>query len=292
MPRGKATPYFLLLPFFLFLLVFWIIPLAGGIQLSLYSDELFGPGEYIGAEHYQSLISDQRYFKAVKNTVVYAAATIIVVLPLALGLAEMLRMSWRRWRPMFTFLLLLPGLTPPAVLALLFLLVFHGREGLLNQLFVIPLGFEPINWLRDPDFILPALVIQAAWRWTGFITFFLLAGMEAIPRTLYEAAALETQNRWRIFRHLTLPLLRLVLLFVAVYLVVDGFSLFSGAYVLLGGSGGTSDAGLLLISYTYQNAFGFGKFGTAAAMSLLIAPFLLGILGLCFLWPRNEVSIQ
>jgi ABC-type sugar transport system permease subunit len=156
------------------------------------------------------------------------------------------------------------------VLALLFLLVFHGREGLLNQLFVEPLGLESVNWLRDPDFILPALVMQGVWRWTGFVTFFFLAGMEAIPKALYEAAHLETNSRWRVFWSVTLPQLRPVVLFSAVYLMVDAFATFSGAYVL--------DAGLLLVSYTYQQAFTFGQFGMAAAMTVSVAPLLLGLL--------------
>jgi ABC-type sugar transport system permease subunit len=283
MVMKARTSYLLLLPFFLFFCVFWVVPLLGGLQMSLYSNEIYGQARFVGLDHYKEILHDPRYGKAIRNTVLYTVCSIGLILPLALALAQWIQMAWARARSALTFMLLLPGLTPPAVLALLFLLVFHGRDGLLNQLFVLPLGAAPINWLKDPHFILPALVIQAVWRWTGFITFFILAGMEAIPRVLFEAAHLETNSRWKVFFRVTLPRLGPVLVFAGVYLVVDGFSLFSGAYVLLGGSGGTGDAGLLLVSYTYQNAFAFGKFGTAAAMSVLIAPFLLGLLWLCFL---------
>jgi multiple sugar transport system permease protein len=281
--QGGSQAWLMLAPFFVFFLVFWVIPLAGGLRASLYSNELYGRAHFAGLEHYRELIQDARYFKALKNTLLYTAGSVLLVLPLALLLAQSLRSAFSRVRPILTFVLLLPGLTPPAVLALLFLLVFHGREGILNQVFVMPFGLPPINWLKDPAFILPALVLQAVWRWTGFITFFILAGMEAIPAALFEAAHLETNSRWRVFFTVTLPLLRHVLLFSAVYLVVDAFSLFSGSYVLLGGSGGTADAGLLLVSYTYQQAFTFGKFGTAAAMSMSVAPLLLFGLWLCFL---------
>jgi multiple sugar transport system permease protein len=281
----------LLAPFFAFFFVFWVVPLAGGLRASLYSNELYGPAHFAGLDHYRELLQDARYFKALKNTLLYTACSVVLILPLALLLAQGLRHAFVRLRPVLTFFLLLPGLTPPAVLALLFLLVFHGREGILNQLFVMPFGLPPINWLKDPAFILPALVLQAVWRWTGFITFFILAGMEAIPVTFYEAAHLETNSRWRVFFTVTLPMLRHVLLFAAVYLVVDAFSLFSGSYVLLGGSGGTADAGLLLVSYIYQQAFAFGKFGTAAAMSLSAAPLLLFGLWLCFMRSRQKQSL-
>jgi len=275
----RHAVYGLLAPFFIFFLCFWVAPLVGGVRMSLYSDDLFGETTFVGLEHYRTLLEDARYFKAIRNTAVYTIASVGLILPAALLLAHGLKSVYGRWRPLLQFFLLLPGLTPPAVLALLFLLVFHGRQGLLNQWLVLPFGGKAINWLKDPDFILMALVFQCAWRWVGFMTFFLHSGMEAIPKMYYEALQVESNRAWHRFRWVTLPGLRNVLLFCLVYLVVDAFALFSGAYVLLGGSGGTADAGLLLVSYTYQHAFTFGKFGSAAAMSLMVAPWLL-----CLLW--------
>jgi len=277
----------LLAPYLLFFLAFWLLPLAGGVRLSMQSDVLYGDSEYVGRKHYRALLQDPRLLKALANTALFAAGSIVLILPLALLLAQALRETWRGWRPVLTFALLLPGLTPPVVLALLFLLVFHGEAGLLNQWFVLPLGGQAINWLKDPDYILPALVLQSVWRWTGFVTFFFVAGMNAVPAALYEAAHLETTSRWSVWRHVTLPRLRPVILFAVIYLVIDAFSLFAGAYVLLGGSGGTADAGLLLVSYIYHQAFVLGKFGTAAAVSVLVSPLLLGLLWLCFLVPKR-----
>ena len=246
-PGARWTPFLFLLPFLFFLLLFWVIPLVGGIKMSLQANGL-GQAEYVGFAHYKALASDGRYVTALRNSFTYTLASIVVIVPLALWLAHLLRATFRRLRPVMTFALLLPALTPPSVLAVLFLMVFHGKNGLLNQLFVMPLGLEPVSWLKDPDFILSGLVLQTVWRWTGFMTFFILAGREGIPRVYYEAARLATGSRWRQFWHVTLPQLRPVLLFVAVYVVVDGFSLFSGAFVLLGGSGGTADAGLLTVT--------------------------------------------
>ena len=269
----------LLGPFFFLFLLFWLVPLIGGLRLSLHSNTLVGEGVFVGLEHYRELMEDARYFKALRNTSFYAFLSLALILPVAVVFAHALQSLGGRLRSLLQFVMLIPGLTPPAVLALLFLLVFHGRQGLLNQWFVIPLGGQPINWLKDPDVILIALIMQCAWRWLGFMTFFIHSGMQAIPGMYYEALEVETHKAWHRFRWVTLPCLRHVILFCLMYLVVDAFALFSGAYVLLGGSGGTADAGLMLVSYTYQRALAFGEFGSAAAMSVSVAPCLLGILG-------------
>jgi ABC-type sugar transport system permease subunit len=283
--RVRWTPFLFLLPFLFFLLLFWLIPLVGGVKMSLQANGL-GQAQYVGLAHYKALASDERYVTALRNSFIYTLASIVVIVPLALWLAHLLRTTFRRLRPALTFALLLPALTPPSVLAVLFLMVFHGRNGLLNQLFVMPLGLEPVDWLKDPDFILTGLVLQTAWRWTGFMTFFILAGMEGIPRVYYEAARLATASRWRQFWHVTVPQLWPVLLFVAVYLVVDGFSLFSGAFVLLGGSGGTADAGLLTITYVFQKTR-FFDYGTASAISVSLLPLMLLLLWGCLFLRRR-----
>lgn len=279
----------LLLPFFLFFGIFWMAPLIGAVHISVHSNALFGEPDFLGLDNYRSLIDDNRFRKAINNTLRYTLATMLVIVPMAILLSSLLHRAWPRLKPLLSFVLLLPGLTPPAVLALLFLLVFHGRNGFLNQWFVVPFGFAPINWLKDPSWIMPALVIQATWRWVGFITFFILAGRESLPKTYYEVASLETGRRWPVFSNVTFPMLQHVIVFACIYLIVDAFAMFSGAYVLLGGSGGTADAGLLLINYGYQ-VFSFAEFGTSAAISLAVAPALLGMLALFFFrFRRNEI---
>ena len=171
--------------------------------MSFFSNELFGEASFVGGENYRDILKDSRYYKALRNTAVYTLSSLVLILPVAMILAHGLKSVFGKLRPAFQFLLLLPGLTPPAVLALLFLLVFHGRQGL-------------VNWLKDPDFILFALVLQCVWRWVGFITFFLLSGMEAIPKMYYEALQVESARSWHRFRWVTFPFLRHVILFCIV----------------------------------------------------------------------------
>jgi ABC-type sugar transport system permease subunit len=270
------VPWGLLAPFLMALAAFWLVPLLQGVRLSLESDTLYGPARFVGLAHFRGLLEDRRFLQALANTLAYAAATAALIVPAGLGVALLLRSTAPSLRSAFRFCLLLPGLTPPLVLAFLFVLVFSGRHGLLNAL-LAPFGVPPLDWLKDPPLIRASLVLQALWRWTGFAALFLHAGLESAPRAYTEMARAEGASSWGVFRHVTLPLISHVLGFVALLLTLDAFVLFSGAYVLLGASGGTADAGLLLVGYAYQTAFGYGRFGSAAAISLSITP-LLGLL--------------
>ena len=279
MPRPlrkiRPLPVFLLAPFFTALFIFWLVPLAGGFGLSLESDDLFGETSFVGSLHYHDLLHDQRFWHAMRNTFVYCGLVVLLVLPFALLLAHLLRRVHPRFRSPMQFCLLLPGLTPPLVLAILYLMVFNGPHGLLNKTFLIPFGLPNVDWIRDPRFIKFSLALLAVWRWTGFITLIFLSGLEGIPGSYYDSARSEGASAWQLFRHVTLPLLRPVTVFIAAFLFLDAFALFEGAYVLLGGSGGTLDAGLLLVSYSYLTAFTLGNFGSAAAMAFTSLPMLM-----------------
>lgn len=283
-------PVFLLLPFFSILVLFWLIPILKGFHLSLQSDTLFDEPVFVGFAHYAELLSDGRFFHAIRNTFLYAAMTICVVTVFSLGLAHLLQRAFASARGAVLFCLMLPGLTPPAVLAFLYLLVFNGPHGMLNGLIAAPLGLPMIDWIRDPRVIKLSLVLLTLWRWSGFTTLILLSGMQGIPRAYYDLARAEGAGPWQRFRHVTLPMLSPVLAFTAVFLFLDAFVLFEGAYILLGGSGGTLDAGLLLVAYTYQTAFTFGKFGTAAAMGFSMVPLLMFMVWLLLLRGRGRAG--
>ncbi len=290
MPRPSRPPFLLLAPFFAVLALFWLVPLARGLWISMQGNTLFGTPAFVGLENYRGLLTDARYAHALRNTVVYCGMVLLAVLPFSLFLAHLLRHVHKTLRGFLHFCLLLPGLTPPLVLALLYLLVFHGPAGLLNSVIVRPLGLPGVDWIADPRFIKFSLVLLMLWRWTGFMTLIFLSGIEGIPGAYHDAARSEGASAWQRFRHVTLPLLRPVTAFAAAFLLLDTFVLFEGGYVLLGGSGGTLDAGLLLVSYAYVTAFTLGNFGTAAAVSFSSLPVLLIALFAILAWGRSRAK--
>lgn len=271
----RRPPFLLLAPFFAVLALFWLVPLARGVLISLQTDTLFGDAAFAGLANYRALAADARFAHALRNTVLYCAMVLAAVLPVSLALAHLLRRVWPGFRGPLQFCLLLPGLTPPLVLALLYLMVFHGPQGLLNMIFLQPFGLPNLDWIGDPRLIKFSLVLLMLWRWTGFMTLIFLSGLEGVPRAYHDAARIEGASAWQRLRLVTLPVMRPVTAFAAAFLLIDTFVLFEGAYVLLGGSGGTQDAGLLLVSYGYFTAFTLGNFGSAAAMSFTALPLLL-----------------
>ena len=231
----------------------------------------------MGIENFERILNDPKFYKSIKNTIFYVTGSVLIILPLAFALSVSLFQFSRFLRGIMVFCLMIPGLALPGILSTLFYLFFHGKTGALNQYIVTPLGFDPVNWMMDPQFIMPSLIMQSVWRWTGLVTLFFLCGLEAIPRWQFEVAKLEGVGKIQRIRQIFLPNLWHLFLFASVFLMVDGFASFSGAYNLLGGSGGMMDAGLLLVTYVYQVAFpgGSGQFDFpgATAMSLLVVPF-------------------
>jgi ABC-type sugar transport system permease subunit len=133
---------------------------------------------------------------------------------------------------------------------------------------------QKVDWIKDSHWIKPALIIQATWRWSGFIALFFIAAMRAIPRTYYDVARIEGSRPWQTFYSVTFPMIKHIILFAAIFLLLDAFVFFEGAYALLGSSGGTADAGLLLISYVKYKESLF-QYNLATAASLFSAPFIM-----------------
>ena len=229
--------------------------------------------------NYQRLLDDKLFYKALINTAKYSVLSILIILPFSLGLVYLFSLLGKRLRYFSSFILLLPGLLPPIVLAILFMNVFHGREGLLNQIFILPFGEPAVNWMSHPDYILPSMIIQSVWRWTGFITLFLLCGLEAVPKSIKEAASLEGANSFQIFRSIEVPAMKHLIIFCAAFLFIDTFSLFAGSFTLLGPSGGTANAGLILVNYAYRFTR-FQEFNMAATVCIATLPVLMLLTGL------------
>ena len=269
-------------PFILLWALFWLVPLFYGVELSLSgsteanlttSPSIQENSIYLG--NYQTALSDVKFLKSIENTTLFVLGSISLSLILGFCLAVVVFQLNRILQALCLFVLLIPSLALPGTLAKLFYLFFHGKSGALNQFIVLPLGFDPINWMMNPDWILPCLIFQSVWRWVGLVTLLLYCGMRAIPRWQFETARLEGASGGQIIQSILLPGVRHLLWFAAVFLLVDGVAAFSGAYNLLGGSGGVLDAGLLFVTYAYQVAFpgGSGRFDLplASAMSVMVA---------------------
>ena len=231
--------------------------------------------EYGLFDNYSKILNDKNFYKACLNNLKYTLSVILTVIPLALILSFSLsKIHSKKVRYFYLFCLLLPGLIPPSIMGILFNLTFNGRNGILNQVFILPFDGKVIHWMKDPNYIMVSLVIQAVWRWVGFIALFILCALESIPKDIKEAAEIDGAGPFRKFLHIELPGIRHVLIFCMAFLFIDTISLFAGSYSLLGNSGGTANAGLVLSNYSYGFT-SFRQYNLASTVSIMILPILM-----------------
>ena len=235
--------------------------------------------EYGLFDNYSRILNDKNFYKAFFNNLKYTSSVLLIVIPLSLVLSQALsKLKNQKLKYFYLFCLLLPGLIPPSIMGILFNLTFNGKTGILNQLFIIPFGIRPIDWMKDPNFIMTSLVIQAVWRWLGFISLFMLCALESVPKDIKEAAAIDGAGPLRRFLSIELPSIKHVIIFCMAFLFVDTISLFSGSYSLLGNSGGTANAGLVLSNYSYGFT-SFRQYNLASTVSIMILPVLMLLTG-------------
>ncbi len=274
--RRRLTPYLFISPFFIGYAIFFLYPVLWALYLSFFQQVGIGSEpQFIGLENYTRLFSDNLFRKALVNTTVYAAGSIFLIVPAALGLALVLVLRWLRSREFFRLFFFAPNITSGVVVAIIFGLVFNWEYGLINNYILIPLGIEPVRWLLDPTFVLPSIIILGLWRYTGINALYFMAGLQSIPEEVKEAALIDGANRWQQFRHVTLPLLRPVMIFVMTFAIIGSYNLFAEPSLLVGLEGGPSNSGLFMTMYLYMTGFRFMKFSYAAAIGYTLALIIL-----------------
>jgi ABC-type sugar transport system permease subunit len=263
--QRRIAPYLFLAPFFLAYAVFWGYPVLNGFWSSLFRVQLGGGNRWVGLGNYRELLGDERFHRALLNTTLYALGSIFFIVPAALLIALALNIEWLPFRTFWRMVFLLPVVAGAAVIAIMFVLVFDENYGVLNTYLLRPIGAPTIGWLRDPSWSLPTIVLLGLWRYVGINSLYFLVGLSNIPKEINEAAALDGASRWGIFRTITLPLLRPVMLFVVVLAIIGSYKLFAEPLILFGGPG-PSDAAMTVMVYLYLSAFQSVEFGYAAAI--------------------------
>jgi cellobiose transport system permease protein len=266
----RVAPYAFISPFYLVFLAFGLLPIVYSLGVSLYDWRGVTPGSYVGLENYRVLVHDPAFYKALRNTVYVWVGSVPPMIFLALVFAALLDSQRVRLRGFFRTVYFLPVVTSLVITGLIFSFLFSSTFGLVNRL-LEPLGVGPINWLADPNWMKVTLVLALLWRWTGNDMVIMLAGLQSIPADLYEAARVDGASGPQTFRHITVPLMRPVILFDAIISTIGTFNLFAEPFVLFGQDGGIGQAGMVTGTLLYQNAFIYFKFGYGAALAWVIA---------------------
>ncbi len=255
------------------LLVFSIGPLLFTLWLSLHRWDLLDPVKpFIGGANYRELARDPLFWNALRNTLVYALY-VPATMVLALGAALVLDQRLPGIGALRT-LVFLPYVASYVAIAIVWQWIFNLDYGLLNALLRV-VGLAPVDWLGNPATALPAVMLVSAWVWLGYQMVIFLAGLQAIPAVLYEAATLDGAGPWQRFRHITLPMLRPVSVYVFVTGVIWSFHSFTLVYVMT--EGGPVHSTDVLVYHIYQSAFEFRRLGYASALSWVLFGLLLAL---------------
>src|SRR5690606_79612 len=227
-------------------------------------------------ENYRRLVDDPKVLTSLGNTFVYAVLAVPLELALALVLALLLQGA-RRGAGFFRVVYYLPKMTPAVATASVFLLLLNGNTGAINW-FLGLFGIQGPQWLVDPAWVKPSIVIMGLWGVAGSMVI-LLAALQNVPRELYEAASTDGASKWSQFWRLTLPLISPTLFFLVIVNTIASLQIFDQAYLLFyrDGNSNAPDAALFFGVYLYQAAFQQFNFGLAAPMAWLLFVIILAI---------------
>lgn len=272
--------YSFLAPAFIFLLVLIVVPILWSFWISLHDWSLIPrPNPFIGFQNYQQALQDTLTVKSLQNTLIYTISVVPVGMLLALVLALIMNQESMPLRTFFRTVYFIPVITSWVAVSFVWVWMFEPRWGLVNS-FLQLFGITGIKWLASPTWALPAIIIVAIWKDLGFGMVIFLAGLQGIPRELYEAAKIDGVNRWQNFRFIVFPLLNPTIVFLTVTGVIGSLQVFTPAVIMTttqGEAGGPINSTRVMVYHIYATAFRYNQLGLGATLAFLLFALILTI---------------
>lgn len=273
---------------------FYVVPVVAALALSVTDFDIYALAHlenlrFVGVENYRRLLADPRLLTALRNTAVFVLAGGALSVGVSVVAAVALHAPRTRGRVVFRTVFFAPVVATLVAVAVVWRAIYHPRIGLLNQA-LAGLGLGPVDWLGDPRWALPALIGMAVWKGFGFNMVIVLAGLQAIPGRLYEAARLDGAGPWQQFRYLTLPLLAPTMTFVTLMTIIGNVQFFAEPYVMT--RGGPGDATLSVVLLMYEQGFRWWNLGYAAAVAFVLFGIMLALASLRRLLPGRAWRLE
>lgn len=278
--RHTLTAYSFILPNFLGFFLFTLIPVAFSLFLAFMEWDSFSSPEFVGLKNFSKMMGDETFWISFKNTLLYTIGVVPLTLIFSLLLAILLNQKIRGMK-FFRTAFFFPYVTSLVAIAVVWNMLFHPTMGPINQ-FLQHFIANPPGWTSSSDWALTAIVIVSVWRGMGYYMILYLAGLQSIPKELYEAASMDGANKWRQFTNVTLPSLRPTTFFVTIMLVINCFKIFDLVQVMT--EGGPGRATNVLVYEIYNEAFVKFNFGYASAIALVLFVMVLVITIVQFKW--------
>ena len=273
----EHTAWTFVAPALLVIGAFFALPVLAAFVLSLTDFDLYALADlknlrFIGLRNYTDVLQAPLFWKSLTNTIYFVVVGVPLSIAASLGTALLLNSPRARAKGLFRTALFAPVVTTVVAVAVIWKYLFHTRYGLINYA-LTHLGVPAIDWLGDPHFSMPAIIIFAVWKNFGYNMIILLAGLQGIPAELYEAARIDGASAWRQFRHITLPSLKPVLVLVGIITMAGYFQLFAEPYVMTLGNPLQSTYSVLY--YMYEEGFMWWSLGRASAIAFLLFALIL-----------------
>lgn len=289
----RAAAYLFLTPALVPIFVFFFVPSLAALVLSftdfdVYSLGNFQNARFVGFKNYLQLFEDPLFWQAMKNTFYYVLVGGPLSVAVSLGMALLVNSKLARFRGLFRSVYFAPVVTTLVAVAVVWRYIYHPRFGLLNYGLGM-LGIDPIDWLGDPMWAMPAIILLSVWKGFGYNMIIFVAGLQNIPAELYESAHIDGASGWQQFKSITIPMLAPTTFFVAIITMINNFQLFAEPYVMT--QGGPLNSTLSIVLLMYQQGFRWWNMGYSAAIAfVLFAIILAGSLIQFMLQKRSELA--
>jgi multiple sugar transport system permease protein len=259
---------------------FFLLPVAASLLLSFTDFDIYAIADpanvrLVGLRNYSELVASPMFWTALKNTIYFVVVGGPLTVAVSLGAALLVNARLVRFKSFFRTLYFAPFVTTLVAVAIVWRYLYHPEYGLLNYALGV-FGIEPVDWLGDPRWAMPAIILLAVWKNFGYHMLIFIAGLQAIPEELYEAAYLDGAGPWRRFRHVTLPMLGPTLAFVGLITMIGFFQLFAEPYVMTQGGPLRSTTSLVLLMY--EEGFRWWRMGYAAAVAFVLFLVILAVM--------------
>lgn len=272
MKTGKYAAYIFLAPAISAIFLFFFIPVIAAFIISFTDMDIYALGDvssvrFIGITNYVTLLQDPLFWTALKNTFYYVIVAGPLSVSISLGAALLLNSKLIKFKGIFRLIYFMPVVTTLVAVAIVWRFIYHPKFGILNYLLSL-LSINPVDWLGDPNWAMPAIILLSVWKNFGYNMIIFIAGLQNIPEYLYEAAEIEGAGKWKQFASITLPMLAPTTIFIALITMIGYFQLFAEPYIMT--QGGPINSTLSIVQYMYDQGFKWWNMGYSASIAFVL----------------------
>jgi multiple sugar transport system permease protein len=290
----QRVAWLFLAPALIVLGLFFLLPVIAALALSLTDYDIYALADihnlrFVALNNYWLLLHRPLFWSALGHTVYFVAVGVPLSMGASLGAAMLLNSPLARMKPFFRTALFAPVVTTVVAMAVIWRYLFNTKYGMANYA-LGHLGVHPIDWLGNPHWAMPTIILFAVWKNFGYNMIIFLAGLQAIPIDLYEAARIDGASAWRQFRHITLPMLGPTLLMVSILTVSGYFQLFAEPYVMT--EGGPLQSTTSVLYLMYEEGFKWWNLGSASAVAFLLFVIMFAVTALMLRLSRRREGAE